>query len=569
MLSRLSIHNLALIEEVDVEFDGGFTIITGETGAGKSILIEGLEWVLGGRGGTDMVRSGTDRCIVEAGFTINPEESTGKRLRDLGIEGGEEYGEILLRRMMTSDGRGRCQINGVTVPVRMLREVGSLLVDIHGQHDHQSLLDVERHREFLDAFGGYRELLEQVGAAYGALQTAERCLADTCERERLASERRELAEFQLREIEEVDPQPDEDETLTQEFTVLEHAEQLLSTAFVLKNLLYDDQRSIADRLGEAVRAAEDVVSLDRRLTEPLERMISLRYEVEDLATYFRDYAEQIVFHPSHLERIRERVATLSRLKKKHGGGLRGVLARREELRRELSLADELRKTIVERERDVERLREHLGRLCIELSQKRRDAANRLEVEVERALGKLGIPNAIFRVELRTVVRDRGGVEIDGQHLAVSASGLEEVEFFLSTNVGEDPKPLVRVASGGEVSRVMLALKSTFAAADATPTLVFDEIDTGISGRIAEAVGRALLDLSAFHQVICITHLPQIARMGSSHISVVKIEKGGRTITDVHRLTPDERKEEIARLLGGEQISFVTRRYAEELLSKGV
>ncbi|MBI4529983.1 MAG: DNA repair protein RecN [Candidatus Latescibacteria bacterium] len=568
MLSRLSIHNLALIEEVDVEFDGGFTIMTGETGAGKSILIEGLEWVLGGRGGTDMIRSGTDRCIVEAGFTIDSEGYTGKRLRDLGIEEGEEYGEVLLRRMITPDGRGRCQMNGVTVSVRMLREVGSLLVDIHGQHDHQSLLDVERHREFLDAFGGYRERLEQVSAAYGALQTAERRLADDHERERLASERHELAEFQLREIEAVDPQPGEDETLTQELTVFEHAELLLNTAFVMKNLLYDGQRSIADLLGEAVRAVEEAVSTDRRLTEPLERITSLRYEAEDLATYFREYAEQIVFNPAHLERIRERIATLSRLKKKHGGGLREVLVRREELRRELSLSDELRKIIVEGEREVEQLREHLGRLCTELSRERRDAANRLETEVERMLGKLGIPSAIFRVDLQTGMSDRGGVEIDGQRYTVSAHGVEAVEFFLSTNAGEEPKPLVRVASGGEVSRVMLALKSTFAATDATPTLVFDEIDTGISGRIAEAVGRALLDLSAFHQVICITHLPQIASMGSSHISVVKTEKKGRTITDVHRLTPDERKEEIARLLGGEQISFVTRRHAEELLSKG-
>lgn len=567
MLVRLSIQNLALIEEVDVEFEGGFTIITGETGAGKSILIEGLEFVLGRRGGADMIRSGTDRCSVEAGFILDIEGYTGRRLRDTGIEGVEERGELVLRRVVTSDGRGRSQINGETVPVRILREVGGLLIDIHGQHDHQSLLNVDRHREFLDEFGEHRGLLDQVGEAYRAMQTAEERLADYRRQKRLAVERREFAEFQLNEIEAVHPKPGEDELLTQELALLEHTEQLSATSGVLKNLLYDSPRSVVDLLGMAVRTVEEAASVDRRLAEPLERMMSLRYEAEDLATFFREYAERIVFDPQRLEGIRDRIAALNRLKKKYGGGIDEVVVKQEELRREIALSDELNEIIAGEERKVEECRSSLGRFCAELSQKRHNTAERMEVEVERALRKLGIPSATFRVNLVTEVGDDGQVEIDGQRYVVSVHGAEKVEFFLSTNAGEEPKPLVRVASGGEVSRVMLALKSTFALADATPTLIFDEIDTGISGRIAEAVGRALLDLSAFHQVICITHLPQIASAGTSHLSVTKREKGGRTVTDVYQLTPGERQEEIARLLGGEQISPATRRYAEELLRR--
>lgn len=567
MLSRLTIQNLALIEEVEIEFRDGLTVMTGETGAGKSILIEGLECVLGGRGGVDLVRAGADRCTIEACFTVPPGRQVHKLLGEYGIEDGDDPGEIILRRVVAPEGRGRSQVNGVTIPTRTLRAIGAALVDIHGQHDHQSLLTVSRHREFIDAFGEYQELLEKVEAAYGAFQNAGHVLEESLARLRIAADMRDLVEFQLREIESVDPSPGEDDSLAAELATLDNAEQLQASALEMRDLLYDGSRSVVDILGEAARVAEAAASIDGRLAGVLERISSLRYEAEDVAGILRHYSDGVRSDPVRLEVVRERLASLNRLKRKHRGTLSDVIRKRDELKRDLDLSNTAAGSVADNEQLLAECRSNLSLLCAELSRARRDAADRVACQVIRLLEKLGIAGASFSVDLRTTESKDGPIEIDGRTCAVSAHGVDDAEFMISTNLGEELRPLVKTASGGEISRVMLALKSALAAADATPTLVFDEIDTGISGRIAEAVGRALLDLSAFHQVICITHLPQIARMGSEHIAVVKTEKKGRMVTDVRRLTPADREEEIARLLDGERISSIARRHASELLAR--
>lgn len=567
MLSQLRVKNYALIEEITMDFSPALNIITGETGTGKSILVGALSLVLGDRVDPDIVRAGGDRCIVEALFELPTDHPVVPELEALGVEFEESDPVrcLILRREVSALGKTQCRINDAATTLRTLKAVGDLLVDLHGQHEHQSLLDESRHVDLLDGYVGLERQVSATQDAYRELKCLrEQLSAYRAEREALR-QRHELESFQLAEIREAQLTPGEEEDLENERRVLVNTQHLIETARRLTDALYDAEDSISDRLGVCLRMLEEAAGMDEKLEVRAEAFRALLYQAEDLASAFRSYADAIEADPERLQVIEERLNLLKRLRKKHGGRIEDVIALGERLGEELDRTHDLDQQIACTQQAVEEARSRFAALCEHLSCERRRNADGLASQVEESLAELGMPNAKFSVALSLRPDPEGDVEMDGQRFAAGPKGLERVAFFLSANVGEPEQPLAKVASGGEVSRVMLSLKSTMAAADTVSTLIFDEIDIGISGRVAEAVGRKLRDLAATHQTISITHLPQIAKMGARHFRVSKEVQEGRTTTQAVVLNPQERAEELAKLLGGATISDITRKHAEELL----
>jgi len=566
MLQELYIRNYALIEELRLEFSPGLNIITGETGAGKSILIGALGQILGERASVDMIRSGAERCLVEGAFELEDTHPVVSVLKGYGID--LEDGRLILRRELSREGRGRCYVNDLPVTIRTLKSIGDLLVDQHGQHEHQSLLKVESHVDFLDRFGGIAELVEELGENYDKLVSLRTKLEKLRTDRAARQERKELYEFQLKEISDASSDLERIEELQQELSVLQNRERLAEDIAQVYNLLYGAEDSVADRLGIGARWLKDAVEVDSVLKEKLEAYNSLLYGVEDLGFFLRSYSQGLREDPQRLEELRERLAFLERLKKKYGGSVESVFERKAFLEKELSLSDDIDREIEEIEKNLHEVSERFSELCTGVSRRRRSAAEHLAEQVEKSLTELGMPDASFKVNFIEREDPSGNVEIDGRRFNAGPKGIEDIEFYISTNPGEEMKPLVKVASGGEISRIMLSLKSILADVDSIPTLIFDEIDIGISGRIAEAVGRKLKDLSQSHQTISITHLPQIAKMAQRHISVFKETEGGRSVTRAVPLEDDQRVRELAKLLGGEVITETTLEHAREMLGQG-
>ncbi len=564
MLKELHIRNFAIIEELSLSLDPGLTVITGETGAGKSILVEALGLLLGGRASPDVVRLGTDRCRVEGLFDLSGWESTLKAVKALGVE---TEGELVLCREVSSGGRSRCYINGRLVPLHLLKAVGEVLVDIHGQHEHQALLREETHIGFLDRFGGLEPLVGDVGHRYEEFEGLRRYLQDLKSRQQAIAERRELYAFQLREIEEANLQPGEMESLERERGMLENAGRLLEAASGLIDLLYEGEDSVAVRLGEGLKLLEEMAKIDPSLKDRVESYRAFIYEVEDIADFLREYIGKIEADPERLEEVRERLDLLKRLIRKYGGSEEAVLKHRDFLKRELEASEGMEEEIKSAECRLEEARRALSEACRTLSDARREAAEKLSRAVEDALFDLGMRGASFRVHLEAEEDPEGPVEIEGKRFRAGPSGIDICRFYLAANPGEGLRPLAHVASGGEMSRIMLALKSILADVDAVPTAVFDEVDIGISGRTADAVGRKLKAFSRSHQVLSVTHLPQIARMADLHLVAKKRRRGGRTVAEVFPVEGEERIRELARLLSGGRISPTARRHAEELLKE--
>ncbi|MFH1570200.1 MAG: DNA repair protein RecN [Gemmatimonadota bacterium] len=563
MLCRLRIGNFALIESADIEFGAGLNVITGETGAGKSILLGALYSILGGAVSADLVRSGSDSGAVEGLFELDPDGPAAAALRDLEVEADE--GQLVLRRELRAEGRSRAFVNDRLVPVRRLREVGACLVDLHGQHEHQSLLNASAQRRFLDESGGLARHAEAVAAACRAWRAAAAEEATLRAEQRSLQEAEELRRYQLEEIVRLAPQPGEDEDLERQVRVLENQTELVKSTQQLYEALYGGEEATVAQLGRARRELERLAGLDPALTERAAAVSELLYRVEDLAEGLRAYAGDAEADPGRLEEMHLRLEDLRRLRHKHGGTLEGVLERRRELEAQEERSDDLDRAV---ERAAERVRQCLASYdaaCRALSLGRREAAARLSVQVAEGLRSLGMADAAFQVDLDRAEEAAGPVEEEGRRYRADERGLESVTFRICANRGERVLPLASVASGGEISRIMLVLKSLIAARDAVGTLVFDEIDVGISGRIAAAVGRQLAALSGSHQTIAITHLPQIASLADHHFAVRKRLEGGRTVTEVRRLSAGERAEEIAQLLAGETVSATARRHAREML----
>ncbi len=563
MLTHLQIRDFALIQAAAIEFGPGFNVITGETGAGKSILMGALYSILGGPTSADLVRAGAARGVVEGVFEVAPSSPAAGHLRALGLE--LEDGQIFLRRELLPNNRSRAFVNGMAVPLRLLRQAGSVLIDLHGQHEHQALLDPQLHTGFLDAFGGLGETVAAVSRAHRDARAAARRLAELRqERASLAAEE-QLRNHELAEIRELAPTPGEDERLQRELELLEHAETVVQTCGTLFDLLHQADGSVTEQLGRARRELERLVRLDASLQGIADGVEELMYRVEDAAERLRTYSQRLEVQPERAEELRERLEALRRLRRKHGGSLEDVLRTAAELERQEQRTAALDAAIEQADAEAARRREAFAQACLSLSAQRGAATRALAGAVEEGLRDLGMPQVRFRVDLRRQEDANGPVEDGGTRWQAGPTGVEQAEFVIAPNPGEGPRPLARIASGGEISRIMLALKEVIAERDRVATLVFDEIDVGISGRIAAAVGRKLRALSRSHQLLVITHLPQIASAAAHHFSVRKRQESGRTVTEVLPLRQEERAAEIARLLAGDTVSATALRHAQEML----
>lgn len=564
MLASLSIRNYALIGELTAEFPEGLVILTGETGAGKSIIIDALGLILGERAESDIVRAGAGKAVVEAVFRTGAHPDLTPVLAEAGIEAGDE---LLVRREVPVRGASRCFLNDTPVPLALLRRAGDVLVDLHGQHEHQSLLRADRHIGFLDAFGGLTSRREACRSARATYRAAADRLRALRERESAARERRELLAFQHQDIAAVDPDHGEDDRLTAELRVLEHAEKLFTGVGSALETLAGEDRAAQDLLSRCRTALQELAAVDPRLEEPARECASAGAIVEELARSLRAYHASLDITPGRAEALRARLAALQGLKRKYGGTLESVLAHRDRVAADLALAEGAGEEIRSLTEAVREAAAVCERLAADLSARRRTAAGKLDRAIGTELRRLGIAHPQFVTAIRQEDPDppADGDEAPLRH-RLHDDGWDVVEFHLSTNLGEDPRPLARVASGGEVSRIMLALKTVLAGDDRLPVLIFDEIDTGVSGRSARVVGLSLKALARRHQVIAITHLPQIAGLADAHFAVEKAERDGRAATGLRRLDGEERVQEVARLLSGAAVTDAGLRGARELMN---
>lgn len=553
MLAELFIRNLALVDSLHLTFGRGFNALTGETGAGKSIIVDAMTLLAGGRAAADMIRAGAEEARVEGVFDLGDAPLARRVLGELGMEA--DGGDVLVvTREIARNGRSMARLNGRPVALTTLRQVAEGLLDIHGQHEFQRLFRLDAQRDILDAYGGKEvlDLRRRVGEAAGRLAAWQR------QREQLAGDEQErlrrldLLRFQVEEIDAARLSPGEEEELLARRAVLANAERLLAGTAAAVAALYEGGAGRPALAAELARLAAELSALgawDGQLAPYGEQLQAVAWQVEEVARALRRYRDGIAVDPAELAAVEERLDLLRRLKKKYGDTVAQVLQYREEAAAELDRLAAAEETAAGLEERLAQARRELAALAGELSSRRQAAARAMEARVEAELAELGMEGARFQVEIARQPRD-GGLAVGGAEVAWDASGIDRVEFLFSANPGEPPRPLTRVASGGEAARLMLALKTVLAEADQVPTLVFDEVDTGIGGRAALVVGRKLAGLARVRQVFCVTHLAAVAARADVHYRVAKGGEGGRTVVSARRLAPEERVAEIARMLGG-------------------
>lgn len=550
MLTELRIRNFAIIESVTLPLHPGLNVLSGETGAGKSIIVGALGVLLGERASADLVRPGADRASIEGTFDISTRPDLAALADVRGIDTDEPT--LVLKREIGASGRGRAWINGTPVTAAVLAEIGRALVNLHGQHEAQALLDPEAQRRILDAYSGATDAAAGVATAHGELAAVRARIADLTARQSEAARRADYLRHVASEIADARLRPGEDAALEDEARVLEHADELRALAGALADLLTDDETGVLTALGSATRTLTQLARIDPATQRLSELHDTAYYALDELARAAGEYAASVELDPNRLAEVRARRDLLFRLTKKYGSTLAGVIAVGEAARAELDLLDSAEFDVA-RLRDEERgAEERLAAAAAELTRLRSAGAARMAAAVTAVLPRLGMDGGTFDVQLRA-------------REVVGAAGAEDVEFLAALNIGYAPRPLARVASGGELSRVMLALKTVLASVDEIPTLVFDEVDAGIGGRVGLQVGDTMRAVAAHHQVFAISHLPQIAARAHHHIVVAKSERGGLTTADITVLTPAERVAEIARMLGGDPESRTSRAHARELL----
>ena len=552
MLSLLHIENIAVISSADIVFDQGFNVLTGETGAGKSIVIDAIGAIMGERTSRDLIRTGAKTARVSAVFRDLPSLEWFERQGS----GPDENGELLIERAIQADGKNVCRVNGRPLLVSQLRELGCQLLNIHGQHDGRQLLDEECHLDYLDSFGGTGESRALFSAAYEGVRSFRRELESLQMDDAEKARRIDTLTYQIEELERAELRPGEDEELTQRRDMLRNAERLTDAVNEAWQALTggDDGEGAVSLLMEAENQLGEGGRYSDELRELSEKAAQLRCDVDDLAEQVRDLRGTLDFYPGELEELEERLDRLYRLKKKYGGSTEKMLEYLENCRQELDAIQFSEDRITRLEKELEKALEQAKRQGKILSDERRLAAQRLAQCIQSELTQLDMPKVRFQVEFAP----KDGVD------GMDATGMDVVRFLMSANVGEDLKPIQKIASGGELSRIMLALKNVLAETEQVTTLIFDEVDTGVSGRAAGKVAQKLFQVSRNKQVLCVTHLPQIAAMGDVHFSVEKGEKDGRTYTQVERLDRVHRRSELARLSGGD-VTAVMLDGAEELL----
>lgn len=560
MLLQLRVTNYALIDDLTLTFNRGLNILSGETGAGKSIVIGAINLLLGERANTDQIRQGQDSAFIEGmvEYNDNLKQQLTNMINDAGIEESEE---LIIAREVYRNGRSVARVNGRAVPAALLKEIGQKLIDLHGQHQHQSLLHPEQHLELLDAFGGdkLRKARLRVGEVYKKWQEVKKELADigkdSSERERKV----DIAAFQLKEIREANLQPGEDDDLAQREKLLANAEKLSSLVNQAYTDIYTGEETshveaVIDRLNRSVHMLQEASGIDQNLGPILELLESTAAQLDEAAHELRDYQSKLEFEPHELVNIQERLNLINNLKRKYGGSVDEVLAFAVQLEAEIERLENSEVLAEKLEQEVSELEKELESKCEELSAMRQETADHLEKVLSKALAALALPNASFKVS------------IDAKD-SFSTDGRDRVEFLFSANPGEPVKPLARIISGGEVSRVMLALKSTLARQDLVPTLIFDEVDSGVGGATIQKVAEKLAELSNYHQVLCVTHSPQIASMADCHYRLYKDTENERTITRAAYLDNKEIRDEIARMLDGASIDQVSLQHVDNLLER--
>ena len=551
MLRELRLKNFAVVESVAVSFAPGLNVLTGETGAGKSILVDAIVLVRGARAQSDVIRTDAETATVEAVFAVDGGGAAGSVLEEAGLA-ADDNGEIVVRRALARSGRHRAFVNDSPVTVGLLERLGDVLVEVHGQHEHQRLLEPARQLELLDRFAD----AEDACARVGALHAKHRAAREEAERTRSAArdraQREDLLRFQVGELNAARLQIGEEDALRTELKRLQHAERFTSGLAEAAALLDDAPQSASERLGRTARILQELGRLDPALAAPGEPLEAARVQIEEALGAIRRLRDGIVAEPGRLDAIHERLDALARLKRKYGDGEEAMLRFRDEAAHELERIERHDEVVAQQERVLTELEAELSAAATALSERRRAAAARLASQVERTLRALGMERAVFEVGL-----DRAS--------EVGQRGADRVELRLSTNPGEDVKALARVASGGELSRTMLALTSVLARADRVPTLIFDEVDAGIGGRVASVVGQTLAAAAQGRQVLCVTHLAPIAALAHHHLRVSKSVRAGRTKAAVTALAAAERVEEIARMLGGASVTAAAREHARDLL----
>ncbi len=562
MLRELHIKNYSIIDDLTIEFGDGFNVLTGETGAGKSIIINSLSLALGERASGDVIRKGEKEAVIEAFFDLSSEmlpPSTQQFFEDSGIDTDDG---LILKRIISAQGKNRAFINSSMVNVQVLSDISKNIIDVHGQYEHQSLLSSEKQMDLLDAYGGLLSERQGVTSIFESMSAIKDLIAGLMQRDKERAQRLDILNFQLNEIEAADLKDGEEEELSDEIKVLSNAVHLVELANRAYESLYSAESSCIATFSGILDAMREISEIDTSVNEQYKFAEDALPLLEETGYFLRDYRDSHDFKPERLEEVQQRLELINGLKRKYGKSIREILDYREkgliELE-ELQHSEEKQESL---KTELESIKIKLTDKAGLLSKKRKTVAKKIEAEVVLQLSELSMPDTIFSIRISN---EEGNDTTDG--FKSTHSGIDSVHFLISPNIGEDLSPLAKTASGGELSRIMLALKVILAKGDNMPVLVFDEIDAGIGGKTAENVGRKLKGLSTHHQIICITHLPQIASQADEHLRIEKKIETQRTIVEINRVDKTERTEEVARMLSGD-ISEVSLKHAKELLRKG-
>lgn len=563
MIRTLYIRDYALIDELEINFGEGLNILTGETGAGKSIIIGALNLILGERADTDSIRTGAAKAIAEAHIDVRSDERIIGLMAENDIE---STGTVILRREIRP-GSSRAFINDTPVNISVLKQAGDMLVDLHGQHDHQLLLHEDQHRAMVDGFTQATLASAEYLEAYRLVVAARKDLAAFRRREKDLQEKSDLLSYQLKELSAANLREDEPAGMEAEMNLLDHTEELEKQSAIVTGLGSDGEINVMELLGKIERAVEELGRIQPEFESYLQELHSARVSIEELLRFTERNRASFEYNPERLEKLRIRQAELARLQKKYDADIPGLIKLRDELENTLSLAENFDLEIGKRERELQRQLTNLKRCALILHEARESIGERLHEAIGEELQKLGMPHARFEVRVEWLRDPNGWLEIDGHSIACEEHGCDSVRFFISTNKGEVLKPLSKTASGGEISRIMLALKAVLAREHSLPVMIFDEIDVGISGQVGHQVGRTMRGLSKRCQIIAITHLPQIASQSHHHYRVLKAEEDERTVTRIEPLFDKEHIREIARLMSGDLITQSSLDSARELIEE--
>lgn len=572
MLKSLNIKNFAIIESISLDFIDGLNVITGETGAGKSIIVDALTMLTGQRASPEYVRKGSKKSIIEGVFSFNDSHPVFQLIETHEFDSYEN--EIIIRREISVSGNSRAFLNDTPVNLGILKQFGELIIDFHGQHDHQSLLKAENHLKIIDIISENEDILKDYQSAISALKKNINDYNELKSKENKLKEKYEIQKYKLNEINEVSPEPGEDDTLEKELKLLENSEDLHNYTAEVYSLIFDGDDSAYNKISESLRLIDQLSRIDSAFDEYKNEIKSASISINEISSFVNDYHENINFDPDRIEDIRVRLLELKGLIKKYGA-IESIIEERDKIEQELAIIDNFDNELDEIKEQILNNQKSAGILAKKLSQSRQTSAEKFEKSIIKTLKYLGIENSSFKTEFTDRKLDSYNpntdfaseivVKIGKEYFKAYDNGIEKVEFLISTNKGEEPKPIANIASGGEISRIMLSIKSHIAAQDQLPMLVFDEIDIGISGRIGQKVGKAMKELSKSHQIISITHLPQIAALGDRNFIVEKTETAERTSANTRIIENYDKIHEIAKMLSGEKITDAAIKSAKELI----